>query len=170
MGESENGLTPVVRRNIEALAERRHAAAERRAASARLADRVTRFAGSGRFVVIHLVVYAVWLLVNLPLLSLPRFDPSLVGLATEASVEAIFLSTFVLMTQNRMQAIADERADLDLQVGLLAEHEISRLIALTDSLAARLGVPPARRSEADELARDVAPEQVLDEIRRAGDE
>ena len=46
-----------------------------------------------------------------------------------ASVEAIFLSTFVLISQNRMQAAADKRADLDLQISLLAEHEVTKLAA-----------------------------------------
>ena len=57
-----------------------------------------------------------------------------------ASVEAIFLSTFVLISQNRMAALADQRADLDLQISLLAEHEISRVIALATSIADRMGI------------------------------
>jgi uncharacterized membrane protein len=79
-----------------------------------------------------------------------------------ASVEAIFLSTFILITQNRMAAMADKRADLDLQVSLLAEHEITRLLTLVTALAERMGVDAAQDPELTELARDVAPEQVLD--------
>jgi uncharacterized membrane protein len=60
-----------------------------------------------------------------------------------ASVEAIFLSTFVLISQNRMAALADKRADLDLQISLLAEHEISRIIALVTSIAERMGIEEA---------------------------
>ena len=82
----------------------------------------------------------------------------------EASVEAIFLSTFVLITQNRMAALADRRADLDLQVSLLTEHELTRVVTLVTAMAERMGVPESRAPELAELAKDVAPEKVLDRI------
>jgi uncharacterized membrane protein len=76
-----------------------------------------------RFVYLHVVLFGVWLLVNLGVVpGVPRFDPSFVVLAMVASVEAIFLSTFVLIMQNRMAATADKRADLDLHISLLTEH------------------------------------------------
>jgi uncharacterized membrane protein len=81
-----------------------------------------------------------------------------------ASVEAIFISTFVLISQNRMQELADKRADLDLHVSLLAEHEITRLIKLTTAMAAQMGIKEAQDPELDELARDVHPEVVMQEI------
>jgi len=58
-----------------------------------------------------------------------------------ASVEAIFLSTFILITQNRMAAAADKRAELDLQVSLLAEAEITKLVELVSTIAERMDVP-----------------------------
>jgi uncharacterized membrane protein len=85
-----------------------------------------------------------------------------------ASVEAIFLSTFVLISQNRMTAAADRRADLDLQVNLLAEHEITRLMTLVSALAQHLEVKTEVDPEVNELRRDIAPEAVLDEIEAAG--
>jgi uncharacterized membrane protein len=81
-----------------------------------------------------------------------------------ASVEAIFLSTFILITQNRMAAKADRRAELDLQVSLLAEHEITKLVQLVAEMAQRMGVPEAGRGDVEELKRTVAPEAVLDAI------
>ena len=81
-----------------------------------------------------------------------------------ASVEAIFLSTFVLISQNRMSAAADKRADLDLQISLLAEHEITRLVTLVSGIADRMGVNTEADAELDEIKQDVAPEAVLDEI------
>lgn len=95
---------------------------------------------------------------------MPRFDPSFVVLAMVASVEAIFLSTFVLITQNRMAALADKRADLDLQVSLLSEHEVTRLITLVRAVAQRMGIEKSHDPELSELAKDVAPEKVLDRI------
>jgi uncharacterized membrane protein len=85
-----------------------------------------------------------------------------VVLAMEASVEAIFLSTFVLISQNRMAEQADKRADLDLQVSLLAEHEITRLVVLVQAIAQKLDIPEAKDPELRELGKDVHPEKVLD--------
>jgi uncharacterized membrane protein len=157
-------LASVVERNITALVQRGRRDDEQRRFQDRLADRVTGFTGSMRFVVLHLVVFGLWVLVNSGATPLPRWDPTFVILATEASVEAIFLSTFVLISQNRMQAKADARAELDLQVSLLSEHEITRLITLVQAVARRLDVAEADDPELAELARDVAPERVLEEI------
>jgi uncharacterized membrane protein len=92
------------------------------------------------------------------------FDRTFVILATAASVEAIFLSTFVLISQNRASHAADRRAALDLQINLLTEHEVTRLIALTTAIADKLGVHEAQAPDLAELKRDVAPEAVLDTL------
>jgi uncharacterized membrane protein len=81
-----------------------------------------------------------------------------------ASVEAIFLSTFVLISQNRMAALADRRADLDLQISLLAEHEVTRLITLVAAMAERMDLEAARNPELAELSQDVAPEKVMEQM------
>lgn len=159
------GLARVVDRNVRALLARRAEEERAKSQSERIADRVTRFTGSMRFVYIHLAMFGTWILVNLGIVpGLPRFDPSFVILAMVASVEAIFLSTFVLISQNRMSELADKRADLDLQISLLAEHEISRMISLVQQVAERMGIEEALDPELDELARDVHPEMVLDNI------
>ena len=157
-------LAGVVERNITALLARSQQEDADRRFQDRLADRVTGFTGSIRFVVLHLVLFGLWVLVNLGATPVQPWDPSFVILATEASVEAIFLSTFVLISQNRMQAKADARAELDLQVSLLSEHEITRLLTLVQAVARRLDVDEADDPELAELARDVAPERVLEEI------
>ena len=94
--------------------------------------------------------------------GLPKFDPSFVILAMEASIEAIFFSTFVLISQNRTSAAADKRADLDLQINLLAEHELTKLTEVVTAIAARLDVK--LDAEIEEVKKDVAPEAVLDEL------
>jgi uncharacterized membrane protein len=110
-------------------------------------------------------MYGAWIVINLGWVpGVPKFDPTFVVLAMVASVEAIFISTFVLVSQNRMAVLADQRADLDLQVSLLSEHEITRVIALVSEMARRMGVPNAHNPELDELAKDVAPEEVLDRM------
>ena len=161
--EEAAGMAGVVERNIRALLERRRSEEKSKGLEDRIADGITRFSGSMMFVYIHLVIYGLWIIINLGWIPFIRkFDPTFVILAMEASVEAIFLSTFVLITQNRMAALADKRADLDLQVSLLAEHEITRLIQLVTAMSKKMGVEAARNPELDELARDVAPERVLD--------
>jgi uncharacterized membrane protein len=160
-----HGMAYVVDRNIHALIARRRAEEEHRRLRDRLADRVTAFTGSMSFVYIHMVVFGLWIVINLGWLPLiPKFDPSFVILAMAASVEAIFLSTFVLITQNRMAAIADKRADLDLQISLLAEHEITKLITLVRAMAERMDIQESHNPELAELAEDVEPEKVLDKI------
>ncbi len=117
------------------------------------------------FVYIHLAAFGFWIVANLGWVpGVPRWDESFVVLAMIASVEAIFLSTFVLISQNRMQAAADKRADLDLQISLLAEHEVTKLAALVSEIAKRLGVETEVDDELREIKRDVAPEAVLDAI------
>ena len=159
------GLSPVLERNIRSLSERRQQESKQAAIWDRIADAITRFAGSMTFVFLHLVVFGSWVAVNLGWIpGVPRWDESFVILGTSASVEAIFLSTFVLISQNRMAVAADKRADLDLQISLLAEHEITKLVDLTSAIAAHLGIKTDVDGEVSELKKDVAPEAVLDRI------
>jgi uncharacterized membrane protein len=162
----------VVHRNIQALLEARRAVERRRTSGEVLAARITRFTGSMAFVWLHVVLFGGWTIVNTGLVpGLEPFDPfPFVMLAMAASVEAIFLSTFVLIAQNQMTAQSERRADLDLQISLLAEHEITRLIHIVDAIATRVGAQAGRDEQLDELKQDVRPETVLDEIERVEDE
>ena len=131
----------------------------------RVADAITRFTGSMRFVYLHVVLFGLWIIVNLGIVpGIPKFDPSFVILAMVASVEAIFLSTFILISQNRMTAAAEKRAELDLQINLLAEHEVTKVVTMVSAIAAQLDVRTEVDDEVNELKEDVAPETVLDEI------
>ena len=154
----------VVARNIRALIERRRHEDHHRSLQDKAADAITRFTGSMLFVYIHLIVFSLWIVINTGMLPLPPFDPSLVILAMAASVEAIFLSTFVLITQNRMAALAEKRAELDLQISLLAEHEITRVLTLVTLMADKMEIDVSQDPEIVELTRDVNPEEVLDAI------
>jgi uncharacterized membrane protein len=157
--------TRLVERNIAALVAQRRKDEKQLSWQEKLAHRITAFAGSMLFVWLHLGVYTLWIVINLGWMpGLPRFDPSFVILAMEASVEAIFLSTFILITQNRMQAHADRRADLNLQISLLAEHEITRLVQMVSEIGKRMDVPVARQPELEELKQDVRPEHVIETL------
>jgi uncharacterized membrane protein len=93
-----------------------------------------------------LVLYGAWIAWNL-MPGIPHFDPNFVVLAMAASVEAIFLSTFVLISQNRAQAANDKRDDLDLHINLLAEHELTRLIEMVSAIAKKLEVRTGAEQE-----------------------
>ena len=158
-------MNRVLERNIDALLARQQRDARARTRQEQLAAAITRFTGSLYFVYLHLAAVLAWVFINAGWTPLPKFDPTFVLLATIASVEAIFLSAFVLMTQNRMQADSDRRADLDLHLSLLAEHEVTRLISLVSAIAERIGIEPASdHPELAELKKDVDPEKVLEKI------
>jgi uncharacterized membrane protein len=155
----------VVERNIRTLLLHRREEQGSRTRQERTADAIAHFTGRMGFVYLHLAIYGLWIVINLGWLpTIPRFDSTFVVLAMVASVEALFLSTFVLITQNRMAAQADKRAELDLQVSLLAEHEITRLITLMTAMAEQMGLEIAQDPELAELAQDVAPEEVMEKM------
>jgi uncharacterized membrane protein len=160
-------LSSALRRNIEALRQRREQELLAEGWEERVADAITRFTGSMRFVYLHLVLYGLWIAANL-IPHLPHFDPTFVILAMEASVEAIFLSTFVLISQNRTMAATHKRDNLDLHVNLLAEHELTRLVTMVAAIAEKLEVRTAADSELGDITKDVAPETVLSEIEQQG--
>ena len=166
--ESLPELGGVLDRNISTLLARRQRDELARPLSERIAARVTDFTGSMTFVYLHLMAFGTWIVVNLPFLPFPKFDPSYVVLAMFASVEAIFLSTLVLITQNRMATMADQRNELNLQISLLAEHEVTRVMTLVSEIARRMGIDAAHSPEIQELMRDVNPEAVLDRLDHLG--
>src|SRR3982751_6189901 len=158
------------RRNIDALRRRREDEEASASVQERIASAITRFSGSMRFVYAHGLLYGTWIIANLGALPGVRpWDPTFVILAMVASVEAIFLSTFILITQNRMAVAADRRAELDVQISLLAEAEITKLVELVSQIAERMNVPGAEEEEVEEMKRRVAPEAVLDAIEESED-
>jgi uncharacterized membrane protein len=160
-------MSSSLRRNIEALRNRRQQEKLAESWEDKIADAITRFTGSMRFVYLHLAVYGTWIAANL-IPHIPHFDPTFVILAMEASVEAIFLSTFVLISQNRTMAATNKRDDLDLHVNLLAEHELTRLVAMVAAIAEKLEVRTDADPELVEITKDIAPEMVLSEIEQDG--
>lgn len=160
---ADDGLNSILERNIELLTERRRQQTMSLSRQDRGALAITHFVGSMAFIYLHAAIFGCWIAVNLwP--GAPHFDPTLVHLATAASVEAIFLTTFVLITQNRMAEAADKRAELDVHIGLLTEHELTRLLALNSAIAQHLGVSCEIDHELDELKRDVAPDAVMEKL------
>lgn len=136
-------LSEIVRRNVETIANIEKAAHDSRTSVDRIADQIASFCGSIQFLWVHCIWFVLWLGVN----SLPmfkhslRFDPPPFGILTLiVSLEAIFLSTFILISQNRQQKIADSRNQLDLQINLLAEQESSEVIVMLAKVLDHLGI------------------------------
>ncbi len=170
---AQRGSTPeasemnsVLRRNIEAVQRQRMQMERQAGLQERIADFVTSFAGSMWFVYVHAIIVTGWVVINRGWTPVPAFDDSFVLLATVASVEAIFLSTFILISQNRAAQAADRRADLDLQVSLLAEHEVTRILTLCTEIAKAMKLSAGRDPRLNELKEDVAPEDVLAQIQK----
>src|ERR1700677_1817663 len=121
-------LSAGLRGNIKAMEQRRARLAAAATRQERVVEAITAFMGSMPFVYLNLALYGAWILTNFGVVpGLPKFDPPFVALAVAASLEALFLSTFVLISQNRLSAAETERADLDLQISLLTEHELTKL-------------------------------------------
>jgi uncharacterized membrane protein len=148
--------------NIEALLADRRRVEQRKSRQDKLADFFTAFSGSMLFVYLHAAWFAVWITANLHIFGLEAFDPFPFGLLTMiVSLEAIFLSTFVLVSQNRDSLIRERKSDLDVQVNLLAERELTHLLDITTRIATQLGIELTSDPEIDELSEQITPETML---------
>ena len=133
-----------VKSNIEAVAQMGGSLQERRTLVDRVADLIGGFSGSMRFVFLHLFWFVTWFVIITGLIpGVKRFDPyPFILLAMIVSVEGVLLSTFVLMKQNRMQQGIDIRDQLDLQINLLSEKEITKALQLLRAIADKMEVLP----------------------------
>ena len=160
-------LNRAIERYIRTIVHMRLKAVRERSLSQRIADVVTSFSGTMIFVYIHIIWFSVWILLNAGLLGLEPFDPFPYGLLTMiVSLEAIFLSTFVLISQNRMGELAEQRADLDLHIDLLTEYELTRVLQMLHAIHEKMGIAEADDEELSDLEMETKPEAVLAEIER----
>ena len=159
-------VAPIVQRNIRSLLLAKRQSDAARGAQEKAADWLTFFSGRMLFVYIHAAWFVAWMLLNAGIAGFPTFDPFPFGLLTMiVSLEAIFLSTFVLISQNRSAALADRRSDLDLQTNLLTEHEITRVLRITMAISDHLGlVIDDEEAEIAELEKDISPEGIASEL------
>jgi uncharacterized membrane protein len=130
-----------------------------------LADRMIGFASSTPFLVVHAFLFIAWIVWNVPGNGLPRFDPYPYGmLTTIVSLEAIFLSIFVLMTQSRESRIGELREELTLQVNLRMEEEITKTLHLVAGLYARLGLKMADDPELRAMLEPLDPKRMESDL------
>ena len=138
----------------------------RPASKMRIANAITRFSGSMRFVYAHAAVYGLWIVENLGgIPGLPALGSDIRGLGHDRLGRSdLPLLPSSSSRRTGCMASADRRAELDVQISLLAEAEITKLVELVSEIAARMDVPAAQLEEIDEMKRQVAPEAVLDAI------
>ena len=151
MTKSPTSNMTSVRENIQSVAEMQTALEDQRTVIDRIADLIGGFSGSMTFVLLHVSWFIAWFLVNTGVIpGIKRFDPyPFILLAMVVSVEGVLLSTFVLMKQNRMQSRIDVRDQLDLQINLLSEKEITKALQLLRAVADKLEVKPAPELDAE---------------------
>lgn len=160
-------LASVLEQNIRSISALRDRVAARRSAQDRISDAITDFSGHMAFVYLHVLWFAGWIAWNLGAFGAKPFDPFPFGLLTLiVSLEAIFLSTFVLISQNRISEDAERRTSLHLQIGLLTEHEMTRALKMLDQIQAKLGCDEEPDTDLKELEQEVRPEDVLHEIEK----
>jgi uncharacterized membrane protein len=127
--------------NIEAIAKLEHEALNRRTATERIGDAIAKTVGSLGFCLAQLIVISAWSLANLGVIpGFKAFDPFPFGiLALVVSSESVFLTIFVLISQNRMVRQSERRAHLDLQVSMLSEQELTTILQMLQKLCHHVG-------------------------------
>lgn len=159
-----------MRTNIQKIADLEREHLDQRTLVERIGDRLVARAGTGAFATIHALWFTAWIVVNVGgLPGLRPFDPFPFPLLTMiVSLEAIFVTIGVLISQSRMARVADRRAHLDLQINLLAEQESTATLRLLGRIAERLGIAPetAARTEQSSLEAETDIEGLVSELDR----
>lgn len=154
--------------NIETVAKLEEQFLQSRNTVERIGDAVGSFAGSMKFVVLHLFIFMLWFIVNSRVVpGIRAFDPyPFILLNMAVSLEAVLLSTFVLMKQNRESKRAEQRQQLTLQIDLLAEQEATKTLQMLRQICEHLGIREAARDhEAHILSQETAVDELADELR-----
>jgi uncharacterized membrane protein len=156
-------------RSIEAIAQLEHAAYNARSQMDHCAVAITRVASSGIAILLHLIWFVFWLVANLHLIpGITPFDPFPFNLLTTVvSLEAIFLTLFVLISQNRMSQESDKRAHLSLQVNLLAEKESTMILKMLQEISSQLGVRGPIKEDLQDLVKETKIAELAEKLEGA---
>jgi uncharacterized membrane protein len=156
-----------VEQNIKTIVQLDEAARAQRTAIDQVVDSITAFCGSLSFVWAHLVWFSLWIVSNLSF-GTAGFDPYPFSLLTLiVSLEAIFLSTFILISQNRDLQLSERRNQLDLQINLLAEQENTKMLTMLQQIADKIGADVTQDPEIEVLEQATQPEKLVEQIERA---
>ena len=133
----------------------------------RLASKVERFAGSPQFIWIHVAWFAAWIIAN-TIAPIRHFDPfPFTFLTLVVSLEAIFLSAFILMSQNVSSTLGERRNQLDLQINLLAEQENTKALQILERIAKKVGAHVSDDPQVRALEEATRPEALVEQIEEA---
>ena len=139
--ERRSQPTTVAAENIRTVAKLQRQATERRTSWQRVSHSVASLAARDSTVAWHVGFFASWIALNVRVLPFTPFDPfPFTLLTTIVSLEAIFLTLFVLASQKGLTQDADRRAHLDLQVNLLAEQEMTVVLQMLREVCEHLGL------------------------------
>ncbi len=168
--KSENQLTTIstVEKNIEAIRKLENETLRSLSTVEHIADKVTSFAGSSPFILLHVLWFGVWIFINSGVIpTVTPFDPFPFSFLTlVVSLEAIFLTLLVLMSQNRMTKEADKRAHLDLQINMLDEQETTLILKMVQKITKHLGL----EDEIDEAEKDLSNPTDINQLAKKIDE
>jgi uncharacterized membrane protein len=163
--DSTASVDQLTQRNIEAVRELEEAAKEERNASDRVAEAIANFCGSMTFVWVHVVWFGIWVLINV-IPRLPHIDPfPFTFLTLVVSLEAIFLSTFILISQNHDTKISERRNHLDLQINLLSEQENTQMLMMLRAIAEKVGADLSRDDQVRAMSEETKPQQLVKQIK-----
>lgn len=164
---STGDVEDITRKNVRAMRKLEDLAKGQRTPADRAAAFVSRFCGSVTFVWLHAAFFCAWIIVN-AVPGLPHFDPFPFTLLTLCvSLEAIFLASFILISQNHEMRITERRNQLDLQINLLAEQENTKMLKLLEQIAAKVGASSGSDPEVRALEQATRPERLARQIDEA---
>lgn len=164
---SPRSVADVTRHNVQAMRKLDELARTQRSFADRVAAFVAQFCGSITFVWIHVAIFAAWLLFN-ALPGMPHFDPyPFTFLTLCVSLEAIFLSSFILIAQNYDMRVSERRSQLDLQINLLVEQEATKTLKLLEAVAKKVGASVEDDPEIRALEEATRPETLARQIEEA---
>jgi uncharacterized membrane protein len=134
----------------------------------RALEKATTWLGTMGFLVLNAIVFLVWVLWNYDFIpGLTPFDPFPFGLLTMiVSLEAIFLSIAVLITQNKESKIADLREETDFEINVRAENEITKILNMIDEIHTHMGIPKKADAELEAMKKRTNIEEIEESILR----
>lgn len=170
-GKARTGsVDDLTRQNVELIRQLEEAAKQERTRSDLVAESIARFCGSMTFVWVHVVWFGGWILANL-VPGVRHVDPfPFTFLTLVVSLEAIFLSTFILISQNHDTKISERRNHLDLQINLLSEQENTRMITMLKAIAVKIGTEVEEDPHLKALSEDIEPHKLVKQIEAREDD
>jgi uncharacterized membrane protein len=154
----------LTQRNVELIRQLEESAKRERTRSDLVAEAIANFCGSMTFVWVHVVWFGAWIVINVAP-GIPHLDPfPFTFLTLVVSLEAIFLSTFILISQNHDTKISERRNHLDLQINLLSEQENTKMIVMLQAIAAKVGAEIDQDPHLQALSEETEPEKVVRQI------